>query len=186
MLGSLKVTNQGTACDSPYSGRPLPEGALDPTKYYSPKDIFLGDVVAPNAYTITKWCVRDVTVPEFLEMMDVPASVIKHAFERQKLDEACSAGLLSSPPLKILQEVGSMLFGRDEKKFVDAVLDMPVGAEVSFNLRSKLPGMDDIYKDINQAKAAKNDDAATDFALWEEAIMKKTVGLGNRLGDRWS
>jgi hypothetical protein len=146
---------------------------LDPTKYHSPKDIFLGDVVAPNAYTITKWCVRDVTVPEFLEMMDVPASVIKHASDRQKLDEACSAGLLSSPPLKILQEVGYMLFGRDEKKFVDVVLDMPAGAEVSFNLRSKLAGMDDIYKDINQAKAAKNDDAATDFALWERAIMKK-------------
>jgi hypothetical protein len=26
MLGSLKVTNHGEACDSPYSGRPLPEG----------------------------------------------------------------------------------------------------------------------------------------------------------------
>jgi hypothetical protein len=52
-------------------------------------------------------------VTEFLEMMDVPASVIKHAFDRKKLDEACSAGLLSSPPLKVLQEVGYMLFGRD-------------------------------------------------------------------------
>jgi hypothetical protein len=145
---------------------------LDPAKYYAPKDIFLGEIVAPNAYIITKWCGRDATVPEFLEMMDVPASVIKHASDRNRLTESCSASLLSSPPLKILQEVGYMMFGRDEKKFVNDTLDLPVGAETKYNLRSQLPGMEDIYKDINQAKAAKNDDAATDFALWEEAIMK--------------
>ena len=173
MLGALKVTQQGSPCESPFSGRPLPEGALNPREYHPPKDVFTSKVIAPSAYTITKWWVREVVTAEFLEMMDIPASVVKHASEHNRLKQTHAAGLLSSPPLKILQEVGFMLFGRDATKVEAEVMNLPLGADVTYNLRSQLPGMDEIYKEIDQAKAAKNDDAVTNFALWEEVIMKK-------------
>ena len=143
-----------------------------PLAYHSPLDLFIDEFEAPSVYSITGWVQRDLTGVEFLTAMDVPSSAVNWAKEVGVFKSGDHGGLLGSPPLKILQEVGDMLYS------IRNVEDMPdptpsPTSDPTFILYSQIEGLEEIYNDINQAKVAKNDEAEADLDIWNEAICRR-------------
>ena len=62
-----------------------------------------------------------------------------------------------------------MLFATNRVESASA----PEPVQAEFLLHSNIEGLDEIYEEINQAKAAKNDDAEADHSIWYENLAKR-------------
>ena len=49
----------------------------------------------------------------------------------------------------------------------------PETPDTTYMLHSEIEGLDEIYNEINQAKAAKHDDAEADFSIWDENLRRR-------------
>ena len=170
MLGGLNMMVDGPGIKAPENCK---EGegstASSPSDYHSQLDLFMDTFQVPCVYSPTGWCERELTGKEFFTAMDIPSSVIKYASAVGVFEQDRHGCILSTPPLKVLQEVGDMLFGTNQVE--GATPPEPVKAD--FILHSKIDGLEEIYDEINQAKAAKNDDAEADYAIWYENLAKR-------------
>ena len=72
-------------------------------------------------------------------------------------------------PVKSLQEVTRLLFNWEAP--IERSYEIPI-YDVN-RLGIKLDGLDHIYEEINQYQVAKNDNAASNTTLWDEAALKQ-------------
>ena len=127
--------------------------------------------IVPSLFSKTKWVERHLTDAEVLSVMDTPVKVTKAVNESDtKINLKEKADLVGKMiPLKTLQEVGRILFKFDlpkQREHTIPIYDvMRLGPGIS--------GLDAIYDQIDQAKAAKNDDAAINTHLWDDAVFEK-------------
>ena len=131
-----------------------------------------GEFIVPSLFAKTKWVERQLTDAEILSVMDTPVRITKAVNESpSNIDLKNKVELVEKMiPLKILQEVSRLLFKFDipkQRAHTIPIYDvMRLGPGVS--------GLDAIYDQIDQAKVAKNDDAAVNTHLWNEAVFDKS------------
>ena len=65
-----------------------------------------------------------------------------------------------------------MVFGNRKLEKLPAPTNTPTD-ESPYILHSQIAGLEEIHKEINQAKVAKNDEAEVDSSIWNEAIGKR-------------
>ena len=171
LLGNLKVTINGAYLAPPDDDHSnFEEDVKSPFEYHSQLDLFMDTFAAPCVHSLSHWVKRELTGEEFLTSMDIPAMAIKHAKNVGVIANGTYGnGLLASPPLKILQEAGDMLFGTRDLRASSA----PSETNTDYILQSEIPGFEDIYEEINQSRAARNDDAGIDFDIWNEHLRER-------------
>ena len=169
----MSVTETGLAIDDSH----LPESSSNemlksPSEYHSSLDQFIDEFEAPSVFSISGWVQRYLTGDEFLTALDIPSSTITWAKKVGVYKRGDHGGVLGSLPLKILQEMGDMLYGNRRVENLPAPTNTPT-SEPPYILHSQIAGLEEIYNKINQAKVAKNDEAEVDPTIWNEAICKR-------------
>ena len=173
VVGNIKVAVGGKPIDDPQrDGSCRKDNLKSPFDYHSPLDFFMDEFEAPSVWSSTGWVQRDLSGEEFLSTMDIPSSVIAYATNAGVIKKGEHGSVLGSPPLKILQEVGDMIYGTRNISSENASTSEPK-EEPSYILHSEIDGLSEIYHEINQAKVAKNDEAEADFEMWNKGIITK-------------
>ena len=163
LVDNLKVTTDGAYIAPPNEDHSnFEEDVKSPFEYHSQLDLFMDTFAAPCVHSLSHWVKRELIGEEFLTSMDIPAMAIKHAKDVGVIANGTYGnGLLASPPLKILQEADDMLFGTRDLQASSA----PSETNTDYILQSEIPDFEDIYQEINQARAARNDDADINFDI---------------------
>ena len=166
LRGIMNVTESGEAIDDPH----LPDAIRNkdlklPSQYHSQLDLYMDEFEAPSVFSLSGWVQRYVTGEEFLASMDLPSSSMKWAKNSGVLKKGHHGGLLGSHPLK-------MVYGSFKLENTPAPTSSPTGAP-EYILHSQIPGLEEIYDEINQSTVAKNDEAGVDKGIWNEAICQR-------------
>ena len=168
----------GRTCAAPMFGgmrSHQEEGLLSSEAHHALKDVVTKEFSVPSVFSKTGWVRRNLTSPEILSVLDTPSEIIK-AIDRDEskmregnLEEAIPLAI----PVKTLQEITRVLFEFDkptEKQHFIPIYDV-------MRLAPDISGIPHIYDEIDQTKVAKNDDAAYDATLWNEAVFEKPTTL---------
>ena len=127
------------------------------------------EFVLPSLFSKTKWVHRYLSDAELLSILDAQVQITKRINESEKMNLREHVELLKKvAPLKVLQEATRILF--DWAPPIERPHTIPI-YDVN-RLGLKLEGLEFIYEKINQSKVAKNDDAAADTLLWDDAVRK--------------
>ena len=143
--------------------------SLEGNAIYPIKAIVTGSFVAPYLFSHSKWVTRNLSNAEILSIMDSPVQLSKRV-NKEKLDihlSEVSEKMELVVPLKILLEATRIFF--NWRPPVDRPHELPI-YDVN-RLGLKLLGLDHIYQEIDQALVAKNDNAASNAQLWNEAAL---------------
>jgi hypothetical protein len=161
LQGLLNVTSH--AAEHP---KCLHQLVCDATKLVSLVDLVEARFLVTCLYNSAGTGYRALSIKEILSAMDFPKAVVEASPKWLDLqDRVKMMKLTDLVPLKVLQGASSMLEVKHE-------LPQVVSNEPSrLSLAATVPKMDLIYKDISQAKAAKNDDALADVQVWNDAVM---------------
>ena len=135
--------------------------------------------VTPSLFSHTNWVTRILSNSEILSILDSPVQITKR-LKKEDLDIHMSEivdTLEHVAPVKVLQEATRILFNWDPP--VERAHTIPV-YDVN-RLGMELEGLEDIYYEINQSQVAKNDDAAANTDLWDEAALTPPCDLGDEI-----
>ena len=142
---------------------------LEGSAIYPIRAIVAGTFVAPSIFSHSRWVTRNLSIAEILSIMDSPVQLSKRVNE-EKLDIHLSEipdKMELVAPLKILQEATRIFF--KWRAPVERPHEVPI-YDVN-RLGLNLVGLEHIYKEVDQALVAKNDNAASITKLWDEAAL---------------
>ena len=169
--GIQKVDIGGKECSPPTD---LSSGSgelfLDPSSHVKPSEL-LETFRLKSVFSKTSWVARKLSNKEIGAAWDLPPDRIRKMETELLLGRLTTSKFVQSPPLKILQEAMSLLYpsilmldGASEKVDITS-------SENAFKLSTFIP--ETIIQEVKAAhtKAVKNDDAATETEMWDQACV---------------
>ena len=125
--------------------------------------------------TTTGWVGRKLTGREVASAWDVPPDRIKRLESDLAVGHTTLRQLLSSPPLKVLQGAFGLFQPEGNVSDVPEFVEQVDPGDTSFKLSTYVP--DVILKELSAShvKAVKNDDAATETAMWDTACVPNFI-----------
>ena len=150
---------------------PSSKEALPSTGLASLSQVATEEFIVPSLFSSTHWVKRLLSNAEILSILDSPVQVTKavnsdHHMIGLSDDDSALVQLIT--PLKTIQEATRMLFGfriHEEERHIIPIYD-------TTRLAPLIPGLQDIYTEIDQAKVAKNDDSEADTSLWDHQALR--------------
>ena len=145
---------------------PSSSGALSSKGITTMRNVVNHEFIVPSLFSKTHWVRRRLTNAEILSTLDSPVQITK-AINDKKVDIKCfqkEEVVKTLIPLKTIQEATRILFGFSipkEEKHVIPIYDVN-------RLAPEVLGLQDIYSEIDQAKAARADDSTIDTSLWDD------------------
>ena len=151
------------------------KGLLSSDAHHALSDVVNREFAVPSVFSKTGWVRRTLTPPEILSVIDTPGEIIKSIDRKRSLVEEGKFKEMIPlvVPVKTLQEVTRILFKFDkpiEKRHIIPIYDV-------MRLAPEISGIPHIYDEINQSKVAKNDNAACDATMWNEAAFERPTTL---------
>ena len=132
-------------------------------------------VITPNEFSQTKWCKRKLSDEEWLQVLDVPVSVIKGLSQSEKTKVVADASVL---PVKVLTGVCQRFVGRSSVNAVTVYESESQGEDEMTRVEVDhldRPLVQEHMEEDRMAKATKSDDAAVPEYLWDDRLL---AGLG--------
>ena len=148
----------------------LSKEALSSTGIASLSQLPTKEFIVSSLFSKTHWVKRLLSNAEILYVFGSPVQVTKAVSTEDHMvglsdDDGSLVRLIT--PLKTIQEVIRILFGfhiHKEEQHIIPIYD-------TTRLGPLVPGLQDIYSEIDQARVAKSDDSMADTSLWDNQVL---------------
>ena len=154
---------------------PSSQEALPSTGISSLSQVATKEFIVPSLFSKTHWVKRPLSNAEILSVLDSPVQITKAVNKDKHMiglsdDDEGLVQLIT--PLKIIQETTRILFGfqiHKEEQHTIPIYD-------ATRLGPLIPGLQDIYSEIDQSRVAKSDNSVADTSLWDIQALRVDEG----------
>ena len=170
--GLQKVDIGGDECSAPENATLGPKDTLlNPSSHVTPLEL-LGTFRLKSVFSKSSWVATKLTNREVSAAWDLPPDRIKKMEAELLLGRLTTSALVHSPPLKILQEALSLLFPAVPSLDTDEGNSGSLSSSDSvFKLSTFIPATTIREVKVAHSKAVKNDNAATETDIWDQACV---------------